>query len=99
MHLQFAGRSQDVSGSRGASADSKRTFLTDRAASHALAAAMTSTPRYFSVGFLSIMTSPLVKRCACPGIRDESQGASLVLLQSVFTPDERGVVFTLLQEL
>ena len=47
LHLQVAGRSQILSGSGGTSADSKRKFASDRAASHASSSAMTSAPLYF----------------------------------------------------
>ena len=60
LHLQVAERSQVLSGSGGTSADSKRKFASDRAASHAPSPAMTSAPRYFNLRFQSNMTSYLV---------------------------------------
>ena len=56
LHLQVAGRSHVLSGSGGTSADSRRKAVSDRAASQASSAAMTSAPRYFILGFPSIMT-------------------------------------------
>ena len=53
LHLQIAGRSHILSGSGGTSADSRRKFASDRAASHASSSAMTSAPRYFSLSFPS----------------------------------------------
>src|SRR5687767_13135171 len=51
LHLQVARRSQFLSGSGGTSADSKRKFASDRAASHAPSPAMTSAPLYFLLRF------------------------------------------------
>jgi len=47
LHLQIARRSHILSGSGGTSADSRRKFASDRAASHASSSAMTSAPLYF----------------------------------------------------
>jgi hypothetical protein len=49
LHLQVAGRSQVLSGSGGRSADNKRKFASDRAASHAPSPAITSAPPYFRI--------------------------------------------------
>jgi hypothetical protein len=60
LHLHVAGRSQVLSGSGGTSADSKRKFASDRAASHAPSPAMTSAPRYFRIlSFHTTMTQLL----------------------------------------
>ena len=56
LHLQAAGRSQVLSGSGGTSVDSRRKFASDRAASHAPSAAMTSAPLYFFLRFHSKTT-------------------------------------------
>jgi hypothetical protein len=66
LHLQVARRSQVLSGSGGTSADSKRKFASDCAASHAPSSAMTSAPRYFILRFHSNMTSYLVVSFASP---------------------------------
>ena len=75
LHLQVAGRSQVLSGSGGTSADSKRKFVSDRAASHAPSSAMTSAPRYFIHRFHSNMTSYFVvsSRRLSPGRGDRAQ--------------------------
>ena len=52
QHLQVAGRSQALSGSGGASAASKRTFVSAHAASHARLSAMSTAPPYFFFRFI-----------------------------------------------
>ena len=64
LHLQVAGRSQVLSGSGGTSDDSRRKFASDRAASHAPSAAMTSAPLYFFLRFHSKTTQCCIVRNA-----------------------------------
>src|SRR5678815_1285688 len=64
LHLQVAERSQVLSGSGGTSADSKRKFASDRAASHASSSAMTSAPPYFFLRFHSKPTRFCIVRNA-----------------------------------
>ena len=64
LHLQVAGRSQVLSGSGGTSVDSRRKFASDRAASHAPSAAMTSAPLYFFLRFHSKTTQCCIVRNA-----------------------------------
>ena len=52
QHLQVAGRSQALSGSGGASAASKRNFVSAHAASHARLSAMSTAPLYFFFRFI-----------------------------------------------
>ena len=83
LHLQIAGRSHVLSGSGGTSADSRRKFVSNRAASHASSGAMTSAPRYFSLGLPSTMTTYLVERWARAGVRVNHGSVALRQVRAV----------------